>query len=244
LKIGIFSDIHSNLEALETALAFLQAEGVNEYLCLGDIVGYGASPEECINRIRELPGVAVAGNHDYGAVDKTPIESFNDAAQQAIRWTRHAISANSKRYLESLPLAEVRHGLRLVHSAPSSPGDWDYIMTQSDITYELETFSESVCLVGHSHTPFVASKHNARAQPQTIHELEFTLPNHASKFLINAGSIGQPRDGDPRLCLLVYDSHSQRMRIHRLDYDIETAQRKIRAAGLPEILATRLSLGR
>jgi predicted phosphodiesterase len=244
MKIGIFSDIHGNLEALVTALTFLKAEGVVEYLCLGDIVGYGANPEECVQLIRELPGVGVAGNHDHGAVGKAPTESFSETAREALLWTAKRISADSRHYLESLPLVEVRHDFRLVHSAPSAPDEWEYISSLTDIKYELETFPESVCVIGHSHIPFAALKHDSKEVPQPIRETEFALTNHACKFLINDGSVGQPRDGDPRLSLVVYDSTHRVMSFHRLDYDIEVTQRKILDAGLPEVLAQRLSLGR
>ena len=244
MKIGVFSDVHGNLEALETAIAFMRAEGVTEYLCLGDIVGYGANPEECISLIRGLSATVVAGNHDYGAVGKTPIQSFNEAARKVLLWTQERLSAQSQTYLESLPVVVVQHSFRLVHASPSAPYDWEYIQAWGDIKYELSVFSDPVCLVGHSHLPFAAKKHQSRPEPQRIQEPEFSLANHATKFLINVGSVGQPRDGDPRLCVLIYDSKLNRMKLYRLDYDIDGAQRKILAAGLPEILAYRLSQGR
>jgi len=245
LKVGILSDIHGNLEALDRALEFLAVEGVTRYLCLGDLVGYGADPEECIARIRELDCLTVAGNHDRAVLNQTAIRSFNPPARRAIVWTRKRLSPAALRFLESLNLAEVSPPFRMVHAAPSAPGAWDYIQTMSDITYELGMYSEPACLVGHSHSPFAVRKHPSKSEPQRIHESEFELGgNDAAKFLINVGSVGQPRDEDPRLCVVMFDTDTFRLSFHRLEYDIAGAQRKILAAGLPEMLALRLSVGR
>jgi predicted phosphodiesterase len=245
LRLGILSDIHGNLEALERALDFLAVEGVVRYICLGDIVGYGASPEECVTRLRKLDCLTVAGNHDRAVLDQVPLRNLNPAARKALKWTSGQLSPASRRYLESLNLVERCAPFRLVHAAPSAPGDWDYVQTVSDITFEFTAFSESACLIGHSHAPFAVKQHAWKPTPQRIHEPEFELgTNHAARFLINAGSIGQPRDHDPRLCVLTYDTDTRRLRFHRLDYDVARAQAKILAAGLPEALALRLSVGR
>jgi predicted phosphodiesterase len=244
MKYGILSDVHGNLEALETALAYLKAEMVTEYLCLGDIVGYGANPEECLTLIRELRGAVVAGNHDHGVAGRTSIRSFNEHARKALLWTGRQLSADSTSFLGSLPLVEIAHGLRLVHASPSSPRDWEYVETWSDIKSELASYSEPICLIGHSHIPFAAKQHRYKADPQRILEPEFEIDCDDTRLLVNVGSVGQPRDGDNRACVVTYDVNSKRMEFHRLDYDVAAAQRKILAAGLPEALAWRLAEGR
>jgi diadenosine tetraphosphatase ApaH/serine/threonine PP2A family protein phosphatase len=244
MKIGIFSDVHANLEALDSALAFCRGEGVSEYFCLGDTVGYGADPNECISRIRELRVAIVAGNHDYGVIRRAPFESFNELAQEALIWTRQRLSAESRDFLESLEPVEVRQSFRLVHAGPSAPLDWEYIRTWPDIAQEFNAFSEPVCLVGHTHIPYAARKHPSKDLPQRILESEFEIHGNAVKLLINAGSVGQSRDGDPRLCLMIFDTRTRLIQVHRLSYDVVAAQRKIVNAGLPDALALRLGQGR
>lgn len=252
MKLGIFSDVHGNLEALAAVLDFLRNQEVTEYVCLGDIVGYGADPDECVRRIRELRACVVAGNHDHAAVRQTPLETFNDVARRALLWTRQRLTPDSQAYLRALELVEFlpAHSFRLVHGSPSAPRAWHYIESWSDVEYELGFFSDRACLVGHSHVPFVACGDTIRhrvpideVQARRITELEFELPNQGAKFLLNVGSVGQPRDGDPRACVVTFTPRTHRMQFHRVEYDIAAAQRKIRAAGLPEILAYRLTLG-
>lgn len=243
MRIGIFSDVHGNQEALERAISFMRAEGVTEFICLGDIVGYGANPEECVVMIRELNAVVVAGNHDYGAVGKTALRNFNAVARKALLWTQHQLTDSSKAYLESLPTWAIHQSFRLIHASPAAPSEWEYLRSWNDIRDAFEFFPERFCFVGHTHLPIAGRKHHARPEPQQVLEREFSVANHASRFLVNVGSIGQPRDGDPRLCLVIFDTKQEQLRFHRLDYDIDQAQRKIIAAGLPSVLAQRLSEG-
>lgn len=243
MKIGIFSDVHGNLEALETALAYFRSEGVNDYLCLGDIVGYGANPEECVELVRGLRGTVVAGNHDRAAINRASLSLFNAAAREAILWTRRRLSDQSRDFLESLELVEIAQGFHLVHARPSAPQEWEYVQTLSDVAHELGSFFEPVCLIGHSHLHFAAEKLPSSETPRFVAEPEFEISD-STKHLVNVGSVGQPRDGDPRLCLVIFDAGSNRFSFQRLSYDIPAAQRKILYAGLPESLAFRLSRGR
>ena len=173
MKLGIFSDVHANIEALEAVLDFFQAENVTEYLCLGDIVGYGADPEVCVRTIRDLHGIIIAGNHDYGAVGKTPADTFSEDAGAALAWTRRHLTLFVRFYLEALELAEVlpAYSFRLVHGSPSAPRNWDYVVDWSDVEYEFGFFSERVCFIGHSHVPFAARKEPGDARPHRIRAL-------------------------------------------------------------------------
>ncbi|MEO0108904.1 MAG: metallophosphoesterase family protein [candidate division WOR-3 bacterium] len=242
LRLGILSDIHANLEALDAALAFCQEQEVSEYLCLGDIVGYGADPDLCVERIRGLRCRAVAGNHDYAVVNRTSVKTFNEPARQAIYWTRERITAETREFLESLELVEAYRSFLLVHASPSGPGNWDYVLSLADAELEFSAFSEPACLVGHTHVPLAVRRHDYRSRAQRIVEPEFEIAANA-RYLINCGSVGQPRDGDPRLCVVLFDTRTNLMSFHRLSYDVGTAQRKIISAGLPVILAQRLSQG-
>jgi len=242
MKLGIFSDVHSNLTALDAVLALLKEQGADEYLCCGDLVGYGPDPGPCVKRLRQLKMTVVAGNHDYGVLGQTPVSSFNRAAQAAIVWTRKQLKEDDFAFLDSLPLVERVGNFTLVHGSPSAPENWEYIFSVREAAEEMGYFAESCCIVGHSHYPFAVERRNG----DTVH----LLP-HASfdlkpdqKYLVNAGSVGQPRDGDPRACCLLFDTRGRKMTFFRVEYDIPAVQTRIRAAGLPEFLATRLAAGR
>lgn len=241
MKLGIFSDIHANLEALQRALDFFQEQRIDKYLCLGDIVGYGADPEECVALVRALPIVAVAGNHDRAVVARTELARFNTPARLALQWTREQLTPSSRAFLAKLKLVQIDRQFRLVHASPSSPAEWRYVLSEVDIAEELDAFKEQVCLIGHSHRPFAVAE--GKGGIEYVSEPEFTVSG-TLRYLINVGSVGQPRDGDPRLCVVIYDSEIKRLSFHRLEYDLVTAQNKMRAVGLPEVLARRLSSGR
>lgn len=242
MRIGIFSDVHSNLEALERVLEFLRTKGVTQYLCCGDIVGYGPDPSACIERVRALRGTVVAGNHDYGVQGKLPIVGFNAAAQEALVWTMRQLGERDREYLDSLPLTEACDPFLLVHASPSAPEQWEYIFMLREAEEELQYFTADICLVGHSHCPFAVERRN-NSPARLLHHDGFELRPDA-KYLLNVGSVGQPRDGDRRACCLVYDTASMEMFFHRIEYDIEAVQRKILSAGLPRFLADRLAVGR
>jgi predicted phosphodiesterase len=245
MKLGIFSDVHSNLEALEVVLDFFEAESVTEYVCLGDIVGYGADPEECVRSIRDLHGIIIAGNHDYGLAGKTPAETFNEDAVKALAWTRRHTTLFVRFYLEALELTKVlpAYSFRLVHGSPSAPRNWEYVVDWSDVEHEFGFFAERVCFIGHSHVPFAARLAPGDTRPHRIRAHVFELKDDGSKYLVNVGSVGQPRDSDPRACAVIFDPDNHHVSFHRVEYDIKTAQRKIVNAGLPESLATRLAAG-
>lgn len=243
MRYAIFSDIHSNLEAYEAALNVMAEEKVDRYICVGDIVGYGANPKECINITRELIKgkgcICVAGNHDSAAVEMTPILSFNAFARQAVVWTRKMIDQADNEFLSTLPLLRGEVDFIFIHASLDRPDEWHYVYTLDEAYKNFELFLEKICFIGHSHIPvvFKADKHfEYFVSPLVKIEEGF-------RYIVNVGSIGQPRDRDPRACFVIYDTENCSLEYKRVRYDIAKAQTKIIQAGLPEIMAARLAVG-
>ncbi len=242
MKLGIFSDVHGNAEALDVVLDFLRGQGATSFVCCGDLVGYGPDPVRCVRTVAELRGLVVAGNHDYGVLERIPAEEFNQLAVRALAWTKKQLGEEELTYLDSLPLTEESEPFYIVHSSPSAPGQWEYVFMLHDAQEEMKFFSANVCLLGHSHYPFVVEQRGDESA-RLVKQSSFRVRPDV-KYLINAGSVGQPRDGDPRACALLFDTRSRMMSVHRLEYDIKAVQEKMLRAGLPEFLAERLATGR
>lgn len=241
MKFGIVSDIHGNLAALQAVLSRLRAQGATRFICLGDIVGYGPDPNACVEAVRELRGHVVAGNHDFGVVGRASTDGFNSAAQSALDWTRKQLTCDNRLYLEGLPLTDSCDVLRLVHASPSAPDQWEYLFTVREAEDEIDSFSEAVCLVGHTHYPFAVECPRGSGCRLVRHESFELKPD--TKYVINAGSVGQPRDGNPRACCLFFDSRAGTMTFLRVEYDVAATQQRIIDAGLPEFFASRLATG-
>lgn len=203
----------------------LEKENVDSCISLGDIVGYGADPSECIKLLKSLgPSASIAGNHDWGVAGKFDLAGFNEYAKVAALWTRKKLAASEKRYLKSLPLEYSGKSFAMVHGSLENPEEFNYILTKSDAIASMKLMVKPVLFVGHSHTA-------------CVYNLE------GGKRIVNAGSVGQPRDGDPRASFVIYDDDRSGVEIVRVDYDIEKARRKILDAGLPEFLGDRLRKG-
>jgi predicted phosphodiesterase len=241
VKLGIISDIHANLEALEAVLLALRAKGATRFVCCGDVVGYGPDPNRCVETVRELSCVCVAGNHDCGVAGKISLAEFNSTASRAALWTRPVLTEANRRWLESLPLTAQEGALFIVHSSPSVPDAWEYVLTAREAAGEMEHCRSGVCLVGHSHQPFSVERLPGKPARLVRDDSYQVLPG--ARYFINAGSVGQPRDGDPRACCMLYDDDERSMTYLRVPYDIPAVQAKMRAAGLPEHLASRLESG-
>ncbi len=241
MRYAIISDVHSNLEALQAVLKGLKKEGYDLLLCLGDIVGYGPNPNECCQLIRETEGVVIVGNHDWAAVGKTGTEYFNTFARMAIRWTSRVLDETNRNWLSGLPLRWVEEDFLFVHSSPSEPSLWNYILSRQEACQEFRTFTERVCLIGHSHQPTVFIRQEDDCQQDAFDGLKLR-PN--LKYIINVGSVGQPRDGDPRSAACIYDSKRDSLELQRFAYDVGKTQGKMAKVKLPVYLADRLSMGR
>jgi diadenosine tetraphosphatase ApaH/serine/threonine PP2A family protein phosphatase len=225
VKIGIISDIHANLEALEVAMQCLNTERVERIYCLGDIVGYGANPNECVEIVRSRCHATVIGNHDDALIGRTSARFFNSYARAALEWTARVITDENMTFLKSLPMTREEDGLWMVHATPKDPTAWNYILHLQDADEHFHLLpSNTTAFIGHSHVPV-------------------RFDDAKGRSIVNVGSVGQPRDRDPRACCAVYDTGSGTLRWLREVYPVQEAARKIRSANLPEFLAARLFIG-
>ncbi len=245
MKYFIFSDIHGNLEALQAVMVELDRE--SEYsectpICLGDIVGYGPNPRECIAEIRRRNIRAIAGNHDYAATGRMDISYFNPYAKDAVLWTKNILTPDDMDFLMKLELQLIFDEMTFVHATPCDSENWNYLFTLYDAQHNFECFGSQACFVGHSHYPaFIIQKetHDCWVHPHPV--LSF---RDGWKYIINVGSVGQPRDGNPQSSFAVYDRDTQTIELRRAKYDISLTQQKMRDARLPEYLIERLEMGR
>lgn len=244
MRYLVLSDIHANLEALEAVLA--AAEGkYDAVLSLGDIVGYGANPNEAVSRVRDLEPVrSLVGNHDLVAIDRLDTESFNTHARAAAEWTSPILTPEARSYLEGIAPHDSGEGFELFHASPRDP-IWEYMEETWQGSPNFEAFDAPLSFVGHTHVPRVFDEGpdgrvtvRKPAAGETLH-LKSDL-----RYIINPGGVGQPRNGDPRAAYGIWDTDDCTFEFERVPYDVETTQRKIREAGLPEILAARLPHGR
>jgi diadenosine tetraphosphatase ApaH/serine/threonine PP2A family protein phosphatase len=240
VKIAIFGDIHGNLEALEAVLAECRSIGIDLYLCLGDVVGYGANPNECVELVRSLGALVVCGNHDHAVIGAQNLNYFNAHAKEAAIWTARQLSDDSKQWLKSLSLVAHLPDFSIIHGSLHSPELFNYVQTIKDADYNFRQMDTPLMFLGHSHYPLAFFD----TTPMT-YTLDPVIPlDPGIKTVINAGSVGQPRDENPRSCFAVYDTAAAKVELVRVEYDIDKAAEKILAAGLPQSLALRLSLGK
>lgn len=243
MRYGVLGDIHSNLAALDAVLDRFEAEGVERILSVGDIVGYGAHPSECIRRVRSVGATVVKGNHDAACVGELELRYFNGPARAAVLWTQGVVSPEELRWLKSLPLTVDLEDCCVGHGTYFRPELFDYIQSTSDADPSLDAMPVPVCFVGHTHVP-VTLLRLAEDPAHTAYTLESEIDlSEAHRALINVGSVGQPRDEDPRAAYGIFDSRERRAWIRRVAYDVEAEAQAIRAAGLPPVLADRLFLG-
>ena len=243
MRYAFIADIHGNLEALLAVLADLDRQQISVILCLGDIVGYGADPIRCIAVVRERAMHVVAGNHDYAAAGKISCDEFNEFARAAIAWTRRHLSEEEKDWLRQLPLIVHLDDFSMVHSSLHRPEEFNYIESAHDAAECFREMQKPLCFVGHSHVPVVFFDSGKSPIPPYRLDLVNPVPVEG-RMIVNVGSVGQPRDEDPRAAYCIYDSDASTVEIRRVTYEIEAAADKVRAAGLPELLAFRLRLGR
>ena len=244
MRIAIISDIHSNLAAFQTVLHDIEKRGgADRIWCLGDIVGYGPEPRECIALLRQYDHICVAGNHDWGAIGKIDSYDFNPEAAAACRWTGEQLGPQEVDYLSNLPLRIIEDDFTLVHGSPREP-IWEYLLSTTIARISFDYFQTRFCLVGHSHVPLVFEFMDA-SEDCVLHQLPLEQPLSLARnrLIINPGGVGQPRDGDPRASYALYDSDNRVVWHYRVPYDIGTTQKKMREYGLPSRLATRLSYG-
>ncbi len=241
MRYGIFSDIHSNLEASQAVMDAYKKEDIDKYFCVGDIVGYAADPQECIQKIRIQADITVAGNHDWASVDLFSIDYFNPVAKQAILWTREKLDKGDKIFLESLKLVYKNKDLTLVHGTLDSPEDFNYMKSSYFVYKSFELLETNICFVGHSHIAgiFVKDK-SGKLYYKEDNNIDIV---EGYQYIINVGSVGQPRDGNFKAAYCIYDTETKKVQIKRINYNVNVTVKKIIQAGLPRFLAERLLTG-
>lgn len=243
---GIFSDIHANLPALDAVMRSMDSRKVERRVSLGDIVGYGANPNECVAIVQKYCDISILGNHDIAAINKESYFDFNIYAKAAIEWTWENMTEQTKDYLDSLPFIIEEANFTFVHSSPVSPADWNYVADLSSAMNAFSCFKTQYCFIGHTHSPVIvaANKKNLFDEEPIILDGPLYRPEPDKKVLVNVGSVGQPRDRDNRACWCLVDSDLNWVEIVRVEYDIAMAQQLMARENLPVFLRERLAQGR
>jgi diadenosine tetraphosphatase ApaH/serine/threonine PP2A family protein phosphatase len=244
VRVAILTDIHSNLPALEAVLVAIDETGIDRRWCLGDVVGYGAQPDECASLVSERCELSLVGNHDLAVTGEISTDVFSASAAAAVEWTRANSESSTIDYLKALEPLDTQHEVGLYHASPRDPV-WEYVLATDQARECMEGQAARVSLIGHSHVALWFSDGeglpggHGGAQAEAGRELDLS----EGRWLLNPGSVGQPRDGDPRAAWLELDTDDWKATYHRVAYDIDSAAEPIRAAGLPEMLADRLYVG-
>jgi predicted phosphodiesterase len=242
MRVAIVSDVHGNRQAFDAVLDAIEASECDEMWCLGDLVGYGADPDACVDLARRHASVCLAGNHDLGVRGDLPLADFSRGAALAARWTQETISAETLEYLTSLEPVNLDEEVGLYHASPRDPV-WEYVLSALQAELCLDVQTKRVCLIGHSHVALSFSRLAGEAATGQTRAADEAIALSAGEWLVNPGSVGQPRDGDPRAAWLELDLSGWSAVYRRTDYDIEGAAAAIRAARLPDSLAERLAYG-
>jgi diadenosine tetraphosphatase ApaH/serine/threonine PP2A family protein phosphatase len=241
MRYGIFSDIHSNLEALDSVLDSCSSERIDMFFCVGDIVGYGADPASCLDRVRQLPAIPIAGNHDWAVAGVIGAENFNPDAYEAVEWTKKALDRASLTFLQELRLAYEDDPLTFVHGTLEDPAEFHYLIDEKDARTTFSRLQTRLCFVGHSHVAGIFTEEGGSVSAEPAFALKL---RQGARHIVNVGSVGQPRDGDPRSAYCILDIDRGTIEIKRVAYDVEKARDKIVKAGLPGFLGDRLLYGR
>jgi diadenosine tetraphosphatase ApaH/serine/threonine PP2A family protein phosphatase len=242
VRACVISDIHGNLHALEAVLTAVAEEAPDELWCLGDLVGYGPRPNDCCRIVAERADLSLVGNHDLAALGRLDVAEFSPDAAASARWTAAVLADGARAFLESLEPTALRHEIGLYHASPRDPV-WEYVLSLEAAAEAFAVAEERVALVGHSHVALAFVRERGRTDGGLAPaDTELDL-GAADRWLLNPGSVGQPRDGDPRAAFLVLDLDRGRGRFRRVPYAIERTQQEIREHGLPEALAGRLEHG-
>ncbi len=248
MRVLVFSDVHANLTALDAILDDVARRSragrpIEAYWYLGDLVGYGPDPNECVERIRALPKlICLIGNHDQAALGLLPLHRFNREARLAAEWTRGALRPENRAFLQGLPSQVVLENFTLAHGSPRQPV-WEYILDYHTADMNFDAFHTDYCLVGHSHIPLQFHRNSASTFPEALPVRWDLVTQLEPRMIVNPGSVGQPRDMDPRAAFAILDTDAVTWEPRRVSYDIEAVQRRILEAGLPERHAERLSVG-
>lgn len=239
MRLAVISDIHANREALDAVMVSIEEKSPDRIICLGDLVNYGVDFEYCIDLVKKNADVCLMGNHDSTVINRDPLRWMNREAQRSAQWTMAGLSDDRRQYLESLPIRHSSGEIMFVHSTPGAPERWHYVTNWFDAATQFDNFQQRLCVVGHSHTPGVySSKREGNLYREGILSAE---PD--SKYIVNVGSVGQPRDRNPRACYVVIDEEAETIEFVRISYDVETASEKIASTGVSAFNARRILAG-
>jgi predicted phosphodiesterase len=241
MRVAVISDIHANLHALEAVLAEIESESVDAIWCLGDVVGYGPRPNECCDLVRRRAAVSLCGNHDLAVLGTLAVAEFTGDAAAAVRWTVGVLGAEERSWLGSLAPSAARPGVELFHASARDPV-WEYVLSEQTALASLEATSSPVVLVGHSHVALALGL-EGKDLGGGLAPAGTTIELARRRWLLNPGSVGQPRDGDPRAAWLLLDQDAGTATFRRVEYAIAQTQAEIRERGLPDTLASRLAHG-
>jgi predicted phosphodiesterase len=246
MRYAIISDIHSNIDALNSFTGYLKVNPVDKIVCLGDIIGYGANPCECIDAVKAIPNFrSTLGNHDAAAIGKVGSDTFNEDAKLSLDQNKALLRPDDIAYLSSLPESISENNLLFVHGSPKHKIT-EYLFLMDKFKENIRSFNESICFVGHTHHPLVYQYETGTGKDTCINieeDMEVFTLSAEKKYIINVGSIGQPRDNKPSSCAVFFDTKSNTLSFKRIQYDIQSAQKRMREAKLPESLIARLAIG-
>jgi len=240
MRYGIFSDVHSNLEAFEAVLEAMRGDGLDAYICGGDIVGYGADPSRCIELTKGLTDKVICGNHDRASVGQLDTTYFNPRARTAVEWTAKRLNDDECHYLTHLKTVHEGIDFAVVHGSLDEPEEFRYVLDIYGALRNFQMMRKRLLFIGHTHSPVIFKKQGDDITYSTTSNVKL---DEGSSYIVNVGAVGQPRDGDPRASYAVYDEGKMTVEIKRVKYDVKSAQDKILKAGLPPLLAERLSVG-
>jgi diadenosine tetraphosphatase ApaH/serine/threonine PP2A family protein phosphatase len=243
MRYVLIADIHSNLEALESIIAFTRKLEPCTLLCLGDIVGYGADPAACLDEINNNANLILAGNHDLAVSGVIPTDDFNPIAEQAVQWTRKQLNKDDIELLSNMPLEYIDGDYCFTHGSPIEPLKFNYVTTLDDVAEVFSSIGQRFCFVGHTHLPIVVRMNIKSGKMEILRESKIKTSDKY-RFFVNVGSVGQPRDSNPDACVMVFDEEIESLEFLRVPYDITLSQSKILSNGLPSYLAERLMLAR
>lgn len=241
MKFAVISDVHGNLEALEAVLRDIEKQGAEKIFFLGDVVGYGCNPNQCVKKIDKYCEIKLLGNHDYALMGLESTDCFNKAAQKSMIWTQDNVKGKTIETLSDFELTGQYLDFFMVHASPGYPDNWRYILSMESAAVSFEEFTTSVCFIGHSHIPTTYILNKDGDLSQNFKPTVKLDPN--DRYIINVGSVGQPRDNDSRACYLLVDNEKMSCTYRRVDYDVLKTQEKMRKANLPSFLIDRLSMG-